>query len=285
MQTIHHVQELRSQIKNWRLQNESICLVPTMGNLHEGHLALVDRAAQLADRVVVSIFVNPMQFVKGEDFDTYPRTLEQDLRAVSERGADTVFAPNVEEVYPAGLDNHTEVSVPALDGMLCGEYRPGHFTGVATVVSKLFNLVQSDLAIFGEKDYQQVQVIKRMVADLCMPISIHTLPTVREEDGLAMSSRNGYLSEKERQLAPHIYAQLNTIADELKEDRSDYFELEKMANATLKTTGFEPEYFAIRRQDNLRAPEPNEEKLVILVAARLGSTRLIDNLTVDRTTR
>lgn len=281
MQTIHHVRELRSQIKHWRSQGENICLVPTMGNLHAGHLALVERARQIADRVVVSIFVNPMQFVKGEDFATYPRTLEQDSVALADHNVDSIFAPNVDEVYPAGLDQHTEVCVPALDGMLCGAYRPGHFTGVATVVSKLFNLVQPDLAIFGEKDFQQVLVIKRMVADLCMPVEILTLPTVREEDGLAMSSRNGYLSATDRALAPAIYAQLKSTADQLIAGERDFTHLQNTAINALSDKGFEPEYYEIRRQDNLLAPQADDHALVILLAARLGTTRLIDNLTVN----
>ena len=262
------------------MEGQSVCLVPTMGNLHEGHLALVDRAKQLADKVIATIFVNPMQFIQGEDFDTYPRTVEKDSFALSERGTDILFAPNVDEVYPEGHENHTEVSVPAMDGFLCGASRPGHFNGVATVVSKLLNLVQPDIAIFGQKDYQQLLVIKRMVSDLCMPVDIQSLPTVREEDGLAKSSRNGYLSETDRNIAPALYKQLTKIADQLKSGNTDYSALENAGNENLKQAGFEPEYLSIRNQKDLGLAKKGEKELVILVAARLGTTRLIDNITL-----
>ncbi len=281
MHIIHHTIELRSQVKKWHMEGQTVCLVPTMGNLHEGHLALVDRAKLLADKVIATIFVNPMQFIQGEDFDTYPRTMEEDSLALAEHGADILFAPDVKEVYPEGLENHTEVSVPAMDGFLCGASRPGHFNGVATVVSKLFNLVQPDIAIFGQKDYQQLLVIKRMVADLCIPIDIQSLPTVREEDGLAKSSRNGYLSEADRNIAPALYKQLNETADQIKSGNTDYSALENAGNENLKQAGFEPEYLSIRSQKDLGLAQKGEQKLVILVAARLGSTRLIDNLQVS----
>jgi len=281
MHIIHHTTELRSQVKKWHMERQSVCLVPTMGNLHEGHLALVDRAKQLADKVVATIFVNPMQFIQGEDYDTYPRTFEQDSYALSERGTDILFAPEVDEVYPEGLENHTEISVPAMDGFLCGASRPGHFNGVATVVSKLFNLVQPDTAIFGQKDYQQLLVIKRMVSDLCIPIDIQSLPTVREEDGLALSSRNGYLSEADRKTAPRLYQQLTDIADQLKSGHANFTALEKTGQEKLKQVGFEPEYLSIRRQADLGVAEKGDKDLVILVAARLGNTRLIDNLQVS----
>jgi pantoate--beta-alanine ligase len=281
MHIIHHTTELRSQVKKWHMEGQTVCLVPTMGNLHEGHLALVDRARQLADKVVATIFVNPMQFIQGEDYDTYPRTFDQDSYALSERGTDILFAPEVEEVYPAGLEDHTEVSVPAMDGFLCGASRPGHFNGVATVVSKLFNLVQPDTAIFGEKDYQQLLVIKRMVDDLCIPVDIQSLPTVREKDGLALSSRNGYLSETDRKTAPLLYQQLTEIADQLKSGNTDFAKLEKAGQEKLKQAGFEPEYLSIRRQADLGVAEKGDKALIILVAARLGTTRLIDNLQVS----
>ncbi len=280
MHIIYHTIELRSQVKKWHMEGQSVCLVPTMGNLHEGHLALVDRAKQLADKVIATIFVNPMQFIQGEDFDTYPRTMEKDSFELSERGTDILFAPNVDEVYPEGLENHTEVSVPAMDGFLCGASRPGHFNGVATVVSKLFNLVQPDIAIFGQKDYQQLLVIKRMVSDLCIPIDIQSLPTVREEDGLAKSSRNGYLSETDRKIAPALYKQLNETADQLRDGNTDYSELENAGNENLKQAGFEPEYLSIRSQKDLGIAKKGDQDLVILVAARLGTTRLIDNLDI-----
>ena len=281
MHIIHNTIELRSQVKKWHMEGQTVCLVPTMGNLHEGHLALVDRAKQLADKVIATIFVNPMQFIQGEDFDTYPRTMEQDSLALSERGTDILFAPNVDEVYPEGLENHTEVSVPAMDGFLCGASRPGHFNGVATVVSKLFNLVQPDIAIFGQKDYQQLLVIKRMVSDLCIPIDIQSLPTVREKDGLAKSSRNGYLSEADRKISPALYKQLNETADQIKNGNTDFSALENAGNENLKQAGFEPEYLSIRSQKDLSLAKKDDQDLVILVAARLGTTRLIDNLQVS----
>lgn len=282
MQVLHHTKELRNQIKSWRADEQSICLVPTMGNLHSGHLALVDRAKQLADRVVATVFVNPTQFGKGEDFDSYPRTLEADSLALAEHDTDVLFAPPVNEVYPTGLDNNTEVSVPSLDGILCGESRPIHFTGVATVVTKLFNLVQPDFAIFGEKDYQQLLVIKRMTLELCMPIQIYSLPTVREEDGLAKSSRNGYLSAEERAIAPALYKELSTIASELQQGNTHYKDLEDNANENLRKVGFEPEYMSIRRQEDLVEAQADDHDLVVLAASRLGKTRLIDNIQVSR---
>ncbi len=282
MHIIHHTTELRTQVRQWHAAGLSVCLVPTMGNLHEGHLALVDRARQLADRVIATIFVNPLQFIQGEDYDTYPRTLEEDSLKLSERGTDILFAPEVAEVYPSGLENHTEVSVPALDGFLCGASRPGHFTGVATVVSKLLNLVQPDTAVFGEKDYQQLLVIKRMVSDLCIPVDIQSLPTVREEDGLAMSSRNNYLNEEQRRIAPELYKQLQKIADQLRAGETDYPTLEHAGMDELKQFGFEPEYLSVRRRHDLQLPSTGTppEELIILAAARLGKTRLIDNLQV-----
>lgn len=280
MHIIHHTIELRSQVKSWRRAGKSICLVPTMGNLHEGHLALVDRARQQADKVIATIFINPMQFIQGEDYANYPRTMDQDSFALSERGTDILFAPGVNEVYPSGLENHTQVTVPAMDGFLCGASRPGHFNGVATVVSKLFNLVQPDTAIFGQKDYQQLLVIKRMVSDLCFPVDIQSLPTVREKDGLAMSSRNGYLSLEQRKLAPELYKLLLEIADQLKTGKANYSALEDTGMEKIKQLGFEPEYLSIRLQDTLQLPVTNAEPedLVILIAAKLGSTRLIDNI-------
>ncbi len=278
MQIIHHTLDLRTQVKKWHMAGETVCLVPTMGNLHEGHLSLVDRAKQLADHVVATIFVNPMQFIQGEDFDTYPRTLEQDSMALFERGASTLFAPGVEEVYPAGLEHHTEISVPSMDGFLCGASRPGHFNGVATVVSKLFNLVQPDTAIFGQKDYQQLLVIKRMVDDLCIPIDIVSLATVREDDGLALSSRNGYLSESDRIKAPVIYQQLQSIAEQLKKGNRNFADLESVGKKNLKEQNFDPEYLSIRRQADLTLPEASDTDFVVLLAARLGTTRLIDNI-------
>ncbi len=282
MLTIHHTAELRATIKQWRQKNLKVALVPTMGNLHAGHLSLVQQAGTLADRVVVTIFVNPTQFVAGEDFDRYPRTLPEDAAKLAEIGTDIIFAPEVEEVYPPSPGESTIVAVPALDGFLCGASRPGHFTGVATIVTKLFNLVQPDLAIFGEKDYQQLLVIKRFTRDLCIPVEIIHGALVREEDGLAMSSRNMYLSEKERKIAPEMYRLLLQAAKQLRQGEQ-YDSVEKAMMQSLADIGFEPEYVAVRRAEDLTVPLPEDPDLRILAAARLVDTRLIDNIALQDT--
>jgi pantoate--beta-alanine ligase len=270
--------ELRESIAHWRTGGARVAFVPTMGNLHAGHLELMAEARQRADRVVASIFVNPMQFGEGEDFDAYPRTLEADQAKLVDAGVDLLFAPTASIIYPAGADRQTRVEVPQLSDILCGASRPGHFVGVATVVCKLFNMVQPDLAVFGEKDYQQLMVIRRMVADLAMPIEIVGKPTVRESDGLALSSRNGYLSAEERAKAPQLYRALQSTAAALRDGNRDYTGLEAEAEKCLQAEGFRPDYFAIRRAEDLAIPDENEGKLVILAAAYLGTTRLIDNL-------
>ena len=208
METVNTIAAMRQRVAAWRRADERIAFVPTMGNLHAGHIHLVTQAMAMADRVVCSIFVNPMQFGPNEDFERYPRTLAEDSAKLQQVKADLLFAPPVEEVYPSGHKAATQLSVPGVSEGLCGASRPGHFVGVATVVAKLFNIVQADVALFGEKDYQQLQVIRHMVADLCFPIEIMGVPTVREADGLAMSSRNGYLSREERVKAPAIYRSL-----------------------------------------------------------------------------
>ena len=281
MLTVNSIAAVRQQIQAWRQQGLSIAFVPTMGNLHAGHLALVEQARQQADKVVVSIFVNPMQFGPNEDFDRYPRTLDEDS-AKLEATIDLLFAPPVEEIYPHGHVQATHIEVPEITGILEGEQRPGHFTGVATVVAKLFNIVQADKALFGEKDYQQLQVIRQMAADLCIPIEIIGVATVRESDGLAMSSRNGYLTQSERAVAPKLYQALKQAADALIQGERDYAGLEQSGMAALKQVGFEPEYFAIRAAETLQAPHGNGVGLVVLVAAKLGTTRLIDNLSLSR---
>lgn len=277
---------LRAAGNAWRAAGESVAFVPTMGNLHAGHLALVAAAAGEARRVVVSIFVNPLQFAPGEDFDTYPRTLDKDLAALAAAGVDAVFAPTVDEMYPTGPAPATRVRVNGLSDILCGRSRPGHFDGVTTVVAKLFNMVRPDTAIFGEKDYQQLAVIRRMVADLCFPVRVVGHPTQREGDGLAMSSRNQYLTEDERAIAPELYRTLETAADALaggaeKEIEARIVAIQQAAMENLRGFGFEPEYFEIREAGTLEAPGQGSRGLVILAAARLGSARLIDNLRVD----
>jgi len=251
-----------------------------MGNLHAGHLSLVELAREHAERVVVSIFVNPTQFGEGEDFDDYPRTLELDKRKLKASGADLIFAPDVETMYPFGLEYATRVSVPHLTANFCGASRPGHFDGVTTVVARLFALVQPDAAIFGQKDYQQQLVIRHMTEDLNLPIKIVTGATVREDDGLAMSSRNSYLSKEERATAPELYATLSHVGKELQNGRRNFPDLEAEAEKRLTASGFDVDYFAIRRAINLEIPDRDCDDLVVLAAARLGKARLIDNIVV-----
>lgn len=280
MLVLHHKQELVDHILEWRANDEHVALVPTMGSLHAGHLALVELAREHAERVVVSIFVNPTQFGEGEDFESYPRTLERDKLRLKTTAADMIFAPDVDTVYPFGLENATTVSVPGLTENFCGASRPGHFDGVTTVVMRLFALVQPDVAVFGQKDYQQQLVIRRMVEDLNLPVSIITSETIREHDGLALSSRNGYLNERERGVAPLLYQQLSSVGNELQNGRRNFHELESLARQALEEAGFEVEYFAIRRALNLEVPDRDCDDLVVLAAARLGDARLIDNVVV-----
>lgn len=277
MQIFQKITEVRDQIAVWRRAGQKIAFVPTMGNLHAGHLALVTAAKSRAECVVVSIFVNPLQFGPNEDFAKYPRTLEADTNVLRGAGADLLFLPEVGEIYPQGQKAATKVEVPEVSEGLCGVFRPGHFAGVATVVAKLFNIVQPDVALFGKKDYQQLQVIRRMVADLCFPIEIIGLDTVREVNGLAMSSRNGYLSVAEREQAAALYRSLKQAVDRLRAGDRDYARIEAAGLAELQAQGFRPDYFSIRRADNLAAPEVGVP-LVVLAAAWLGKTRLIDNI-------
>ncbi len=284
IETITTVRELRENISQWRRQGEKIVLVATMGNLHAGHLSLVEKAKTLGERVVVTIFVNPTQFVEGEDFDHYPRTLESDLDLLQPLKADLVFVPGVAEVYPNAHESLTQVSVPSLDGIFCGASRPGHFTGVATVVSKLFNLVQPDCAIFGEKDYQQLLLIRRMVADLNLPIEIVGATTIRENDGLAMSSRNQYLTREQRIKAPFLYQILREVAEKLSQGVENYRELEKKSINKLENHGFMVDYLSICNADDLSAPENGSRvsgNMVILAAVLQGKARLIDNVLVS----
>jgi pantoate--beta-alanine ligase len=273
-------ESLRRQISQWRSQRQRIAFVPTMGNLHEGHLQLVREARQRAERVVVSLFVNPMQFGPQEDFDNYPRTLEQDRALLWDVEADLLFAPGVEVLYPHGQRGHTEVRVPGLSEQLCGAQRPGHFTGVATVVCKLFNLVQPDVALFGEKDFQQLLVIRRMVEDLAMAVEVIAVATVREESGLARSSRNRYLTAEQRIQAALLYQTLQWLAGRLRQGGRDWGHLEHEACERLAAAGFQPDYVSVRRAADLAQPERQDQELVVLAAARLGAARLIDNLRV-----
>jgi pantoate--beta-alanine ligase len=280
VQVIHSKQALAEQIDEWRRLGEHIALVPTMGNLHAGHLSLVELAREHAEKVVVSIFVNPTQFGEGEDFDKYPRTLDRDAMRLKKTAADLIFAPDVDTMYPFGLDMATKVSVPGLTENFCGASRPGHFDGVTTVVARLFAIVQPDVAVFGQKDYQQQLVIRHMTTDMNLPISIITAPTIRDDDGLALSSRNSYLSEEERAVAPLLHETLEFVGNELQNGRRNYEDLELLAGERLAAGGFDVDYFAIRRAQNLEVPDRDCDEIVVLAAARLGGARLIDNIVV-----
>ncbi len=270
--------QLQRAIRDKRVQGQTIAFVPTMGNLHEGHLELVRKARELCDVVVVSIFVNPMQFGQNEDLDSYPRTLLADKEKLFAEGVQILFAPSAEEIYPEGLGVQTAVNVPALSDTLCGASRPGHFTGVATVVTKLFNIVQPDVAVFGEKDFQQLSIIRKMVMDLCLPIEIVGVPTARAEDGLALSSRNGYLTPEQRERAPELNRILMEVRDAIACGFDNYLELEAHARLKLIQAGFEPDYFEIRDARTLADVTANTEEVAILAAAQLGKPRLIDNV-------
>lgn len=259
----------------------SIALVTTMGNLHMGHLALVKQAKEEADHVIVTIYVNPLQFSVGEDLDSYPRTLKDDIKKLEKLDVDLLFTPSDSDIYPDGMENHTQVMVPDLSYLHCGAYRKGHFLGVSTIVCKLFNLTRPDVALFGNKDYQQLTIIRKMVADLAMPIKLIGLPTYREESGLAMSSRNRYLSAEEKQLAAELYNNLLSAEKLLKSGDADFRNIEKMAKANLTAKGFDVEFFSICNQDNLSPANPDEKHLVILAATKLGKPRLIDNIIVN----
>lgn len=275
MQIIHTIHELRE----WRKNAGTVAFVPTMGNLHEGHLALVREAKQRAGNVVVSIFVNRLQFGQGEDFDKYPRTLQQDAAKLENEGVAVVFAPDEKELYP-NVEQRYNVEPPNLQNELCGKFRPGHFRGVATVVTKLFNIVQPDAACFGKKDYQQLAVIKGLVEDLNINIDIVPVDTGRASDGLALSSRNQYLSEQERAEAPRLYRELSAIADAVRSGNLAYAVLEQAAAQSLGEAGWTVDYIEVRRADDLSVAHAGDKNLVILAAARLGGTRLIDNIEV-----
>lgn len=279
MRTLRDIDELRSTLQEHRQRGQRIALVPTMGNLHAGHLALVACARQQADIVVSSLFVNPMQFGPGEDLDGYPRTFDADQAQLVEAGCDVLFAPAVSSLYPNGLDAQSRVHVPVVGEGLCGGSRPGHFDGVSTVVSMLFNLVQPDIACFGEKDYQQLAVIRKLVRDLHMPIEIIGVPIVRAADGLALSSRNSYLNSEERAKAPALYRTLCTLRDSLEHGAAIEAILHQGKSA-LYEAGFIPDYLELRDM-SLGPASPNTRQAILLAAAKLGPARLIDNVTVQ----
>ena len=276
MLTVHSIAEVRDQVRAWKQAGLRVGFVPTMGNLHAGHISLVHEALKHSDRVVASVFVNPTQFGPSEDFDSYPRTLDADSRQLAEAGCHLLFAPSVDEMYPE--KNRTWVDVDDLGDYLCGASRPGHFRGVTTVVSKLLHIVQPDVACFGEKDFQQLAIIRRMVRDLFFPVEIVGVPTRREASGLAMSSRNGYLSDTEKARAAEIHKVLQALKDEIRVQSGDYRALESKYSQTLESKGFKVDYLSIANADTLAPATLPDRHLVIAVAAKLGSTRLIDNV-------
>jgi pantoate--beta-alanine ligase len=282
MDTVTTIAAVRERVRQWRREGQRVAFVPTMGNLHAGHISLIELARQRGDRFVASIFVNPMQFGPNEDYAHYPRTPTADEKMLASAGCDLMFMPDVAEIYPRGIEHDTRVTVPEISGLLDGEFRPGHFDGVTTIVAKLFNIVAPDMAVFGEKDFQQLTLIRRMVADLCIPIEIIGAPTVRESDGLAMSSRNQYLTAEERKVAPRIHEGLKRAVDRIKRGELDFASIEKGEVDALKADGFRPDYFTVRDAVTLLPATAESRHLVTLVAARLGKARLIDNLQLHR---
>ena len=283
MNTVKTVRELRAALAGARSKGKRIALVPTMGNLHSGHVALVEKARQRADFVVTSIFVNPLQFGPAEDLSRYPRSLADDQEKLIQADCDLLFTPDLEEIYPDGMQGQTIVNVPIASEGLCGTSRPGHFEGVATVVCKLFNMVQPDLAIFGEKDFQQLAVIRKLVRDLNMSIQIMGEPTVRAEDGLALSSRNNLLTQAQRASAPALYACLNDLASAISSGERDFAKLTSKGKTALRKAGFRPDYLEVCQAESLQSASAEDSQLVILAAAFLGKTRLIDNLQLNLT--
>lgn len=282
MQTVTQISELRALIQQAKQQGKRVGFVPTMGNLHDGHLQLIDIAHQHCDFVVSSIFVNPLQFGAGEDLDKYPRTLEADQQKLAAHQCDLLFTPTEQEIYPKGREQQTQVEVPILSDIYCGASRPGHFQGVATVVCKLFNIVAPDLAVFGQKDYQQLMVIRKMTEDLSLPVTIIGAPIVRAESGLALSSRNGYLSAEQLETAALINKTLRELATQIATPKADLRQLEEQAQQRLEQAGFRRDYLHICNQNDLTLATDSDQPLVILIAAYLGTTRLIDNLEVER---
>jgi len=278
LNTVTTIAAVREQVARWHAAHERVVFVPTMGNLHAGHVSLIDAARKLGSRFVASIFVNPMQFGPNEDFAHYPRTPTNDAQMLAAAGCDLMFMPEVGEIYPNGADQATRIEVPGISNILCGEFRPGHFEGVATIVGKLFHIVDPDVAIFGEKDFQQLTVIRRMVADLCLRVEIAGAPTVRETDGLAMSSRNQYLDPQQRALAPTIYRQLTQAVAALRSGVRDYARIEGAGRAALDGADFRTDYFSVRDAKSLGPAQPDTKHFVVMTAARLGKARLIDNI-------
>lgn len=283
MKQIQSIDKLRAAIAAWREVGDTVALVPTMGNLHKGHIGLAKLAAEYAEHVVVSVFVNPTQFGPNEDYEAYPRTLAADARKLTHAGADIMFAPSVTDIYPQGFDGSTQVSVPGLSDQLCGASRPGHFAGVTSVVCRLLNICGPDVAVFGQKDYQQWVILRKMVADLHIPVRLVAGPTMREKSGLAMSSRNGFLDDDQRTKAESIFNALTWVDHQLREGNRDYAKLEDAASRRISDAGLQPDYVAIRRSSDLSLPLKNTMRLSVLAAARIGGVRLIDNVLVELT--
>jgi pantoate--beta-alanine ligase len=282
LDTVTTIAAVREHVHRWRREGLRIAFVPTMGNLHPGHVSLIEAARRHGERFIASIFVNPMQFGPNEDFAHYPRTPREDERMLADAGCSLMFMPDVGEIYPHGSERATRVEVPGVSRMLEGEFRPGHMEGVSTVVAKLFHIVEPDVAVFGEKDFQQLTVIRRMVADLCMPVKIVGAPTVRDADGLAMSSRNQYLTPAERARAPEIYKALQAAAERVRTGDVDFASIERAGFHALEGAGFQPDYFSVRQAHDLNPATASARELVILTAARIGKARLIDNVQVRR---
>ena len=281
MNTVQTLAQLRSSVAQARSAGKRIAFVPTMGNLHAGHIALITQAVARADFVIASIFVNPLQFGPNEDLDSYPRTLAADQSKLEAAGCNLLFTPSAQDIYPNGMAQQTIVSVPGVSSGLCGGSRPGHFDGVSTVVCKLFNMVQPDLALFGEKDYQQLAVIRKMVADLNMPIEICGVAIVRDSDGLALSSRNGYLNAQQRAVAPALQQCMQSVKTHIKNGNRDYAALFAQFNSDLQAAGFRLDYVELRDALSLEPADADSRNMVLLAAAYLGTTRLIDNLIID----
>lgn len=287
MLIVESQKKLQERLKYWRQTGESVAFVPTMGNLHNGHLRLVETAKREATKTIVSIFVNPLQFAPGSDYDDYPRTYDDDIVLLEKLNVDLVFRPDVACIYPAGMEASTKVTVPGLSQILCGAHRPGHFEGVTTVVATLFNMVQPEFAIFGEKDYQQLVIIKKMVSDLQFPVKIIGVETVREDSGLAMSSRNNYLSTDEKKLASVLFQTLKFVVQHVSKQLQDnenasknFHEIEQQALHKLSDAGFKPEYVQVIDSETLANAQTDSRHLRVLAAAWLGKARLIDNLPI-----
>jgi len=281
MNQANSVSELRQYIQHWKDHRQSIAFIPTMGNLHQGHLSLIEKGQSLCDRTICSIFVNPMQFGPNEDFNHYPRTLDQDIELLESVACDLVYMPTASELYPQGLEGISQIIVTDLTDTFEGAHRPGHFTGVATIVAKLFNIVRPDISVFGKKDYQQYCVIRKMTRDLNLDVEIIGQETSREPSGLATSSRNRYLNEEQKSKAALIYETLQDASDKIVRGEKDFASVEKQATDKLNQAGFDTDYFNVCNADTLKPVTAGDKKLVILVTTRLGDTRLLDNIEID----